>query len=312
MDRRNFIQSLGLAAAALAIDVQGLFGDGNKPRVAITMDDPNPYQSPMMKPSERDERIREALHTTGVKAALFVCGQRVDNSAGKRLLNAWDRDGYIIANHSYSHSYLPSRKITSANYCTDIAKGEKVISEYDSFTRLFRFPFLKEGDTLEKRDAVRAFLKKNGYRNGYVTIDASDWYYSQRLEAALKKNPSVDLNAYREIYCAHIWDRANYYHRLGLDVLGHDIPHTLLIHHNLLNALFLGDLLAMFKAKGWDLIDASEAYTDGVFASEPDIVPAGESLVWALAKESGRFEDRLRYPAEDSVYEEEGLDERGL
>lgn len=37
-------------------------------------------------------------------------------------------------------------------------------------------------------------------------------------------------------------------------------------------------------------------------------VPAGESLMWALAKESGRFEDRLRYPGEDDVYEKPLLD----
>jgi hypothetical protein len=71
-------------------------------------------------------------------------------------------------------------------------------------------------------------------------------------------------------------------------------------------------LLTMFKAKGWDLINATEAYADPIFTSEPNIAPAGESLVWALAKETGRFEDRLRYPAEDSVYEEEGLDRTGL
>jgi hypothetical protein len=32
-------------------------------------------------------------------------------------------------------------------------------------------------------------------------------------------------------------------------------------------------------------------------------MPAGESLVWALAKEAGGFDDRLRYPGEDSTYE---------
>lgn len=312
MDRRYFLQSLGIVAAALAADAHSLLGGDEKPRVAITMDDPNSYQSPMMKPVERDERIRTALKGAGLQAALFVCGQRVDNAAGRKLIKTWDSDGHIIANHSYSHWYLPSRKISVDDYCADIIRGEKMISRYDNFTRLFRFPFLKEGDTTEKRDIVREFLRARGYRNGYVTIDASDWYYSQRLEAALKKIPSVDLNAYREVYCAHIWDRASYYHELTLEVLGHDIPHTLLIHHNLLNALFLGDLLTMFKTKGWDLINAAEAYADPIFASEPNIVPAGESLVWALAKETGRSEARLRYPAEDSVYEEEGLDKRGL
>jgi hypothetical protein len=95
-------------------------------------------------------------------------------------------------------------------------------------------------------------------------------------------------------------------------VLGRGVKHTLLIHHNLLNKFFLGDLLAMFERRGWKLIDATEAFTDPVFAAEPKILPAGESILWALAKESGKFERELRYPAEDSVYEKPKMDKLGL
>lgn len=312
MDRRYFIQSLGLIATAAAVNAESLFGTESRPQLVITMDDPNSYSSPLLSAVERDDRIRGFLHNSGLKAALFVCGERVDNPAGKTLLEKWNSDGHLICNHSYSHWYLPSKKIAVEDYAADITKCEKLISHHGNFAKLYRFPYLKEGDTIEKRDGVRAFMKTNGYRNGYVTIDASDWYYSQRLESALKKNPKAELAPYRDAYCAHILDRAGYYRQLSLDVLGREIPHTLLIHHNLLNALFLGDLIAMFKAEGWEFVDASTAYSDPIFSSSPDITPAGESLVWALAKESGQFEDRLRYPAEDSVHEEAALDSLGL
>jgi hypothetical protein len=49
-----------------------------------------------------------------------------------------------------------------------------------------------------------------------------------------------------------------------------------------------------------------------VFTLAPRIVPAGESLIWALAKETGRFEGELRYPGEDDVYERPRLDRLGL
>ena len=68
----------------------------------------------------------------------------------------------------------------------------------------------------------------------------------------------------------------------------------------------------MFGDEGWELIDAEEAFADPVYSSAPDILPAGESLLWALAKQSGRFEDQLRYPAEDSRYEEEAMNRLGL
>jgi hypothetical protein len=90
------------------------------------------------------------------------------------------------------------------------------------------------------------------------------------------------------------------------------VKHTILTHFNLLNGLFLGDLMAMFKQKGWQLIDAEEAYKDPVFDAQPEILPAGESIVWALAKASGKIDKDLRYPAEDGEYERAAMDKLGL
>ena len=42
------------------------------------------------------------------------------------------------------------------------------------------------------------------------------------------------------------------------------------------------------------------------------ILPAGESLIWALAKESNKFDRSLRYPGEDGDYEKPKMDALGL
>ena len=84
--------------------------------------------------------------------------------------------------------------------------------------------------------------------------------------------------------------------------------HTLLIHHSLLNALFLDDVLVALKAKGWKLIDAEKAYEDDVFKNQPDIEPCGESIVWQCAKQVKSISKTLRYPAEDAAYEKLPLD----
>lgn len=99
---------------------------------------------------------------------------------------------------------------------------------------------------------------------------------------------------------------------LARKVLGHSVKHTLLLHHNVLNGMFLGDVLQMFEGKGWKLISVEKAYTDPVFSAAPEIVPAGQSIIWALAKESGRFEKTLRYPGEDGEYEKGKMDALGL
>jgi hypothetical protein len=68
----------------------------------------------------------------------------------------------------------------------------------------------------------------------------------------------------------------------------------------------------MFKSKGWTPIDARDAYEDAVFRATPEVLPAGQSLLWSLAKETGRFDDVLRYPGEDGTYEASTMDARGL
>jgi len=303
-----------MGAIALGLKVPGVrSANKDSPQIAITMDDFAWNNSVKLIPEERNRAILGALKSHGsLKAALFVAGKNADNEQGQTLLREWDRAGHLIGNHSYSHKYLNSSKVTVADFTADILKCEEVIKSFPHFQKSFRFPYLKEGETAAKRDAVRSFLKQNSYRTGHVTIDASDWYVDDRLGARLKKDPAADTKPYRDFYLGHMWERAVYYNDLSQNVMGRSVRHTILMHYNLLNALFLGDLLEMFKNNGWQLIDAADAYSDPVFMSEPKIVPAGESLIWALAKETGKFEKLLRYPGEDSEYEKEKMDKLGL
>ena len=94
--------------------------------------------------------------------------------------------------------------------------------------------------------------------------------------------------------------------------MGRLVKHTVLVHFNLLNGLFLDDLIAMLKSKGWQPIDAEDAFTDPVFAARPQVLPAGESIVWSLAKEKGVIAKSLRYPAEDGDYENARMNKLGL
>jgi peptidoglycan-N-acetylglucosamine deacetylase len=299
------------ALAALKFGSLSAFA-ASSPELAITMDDPKPDALAGMIGDEINRRILDALQREKLKAALFCTGMRIDNPAGPPLIRAWDAAGHLICNHTYSHRFYGSQKITYENFAEDFLKNELLIRGYKHFNRLFRYPFLKEGNTAEKRDRFRALLHEHGYRVGHVTVDASDWYVDQRLRARLEKDPKSDTAPYRDYYLDHIRDRARYYRQLAREVVGRDIRHTLLIHHSPLNAFFLGDLLAALRADGWNLVDAADAFRDPVFKREPKTLPAGESLVWALAKETGRYEGKLRYPGEDEVYEKPKMDALGL
>lgn len=276
------------------------------------MDDPQPTAAYGMSAPEVNRKILDALDKHKIKATLFVCGMRVDSVEGKRLLSTWNDAGHTLGNHSYSHWFLHSKKITLAAYCDDIARGEAVVSGFSRFRKQFRYPFFKEGDTVEKRDGVRRWLGEHGYRHGRATIDASDWAIDDRLRKRVEKDPNADVTQYRQFYLDHLWERAQFYNDLAVKVLGRQPRHTLLVHHRLLNALFLGDALDMFRQRGWEPISSDEAYEDAVYQRQPDILPAGESLIWALAKESGKFDSILRYPGEDDVYENPKMDKLEL
>jgi len=282
-----------------------------RPQLALTLDDPTLSLGSVLKWQDANARILKAIAAKDVRAALFVCGMRVDDADGAKLLAAWDQAGHLICNHSYSHKFYGERT-NYADFAFDFLKNEKVIAPYHNRTSLFRYPFLKEGDTADKRDRFRALLKERGYRVGHVTIDTSDWYVSQRFVDRLSKQPNAPVAPYRDYLIAHLLDRAAFYRQLALDVLGRDIRHALLMHFNPLNALVLPEVMSALENAGWQWIDASLAFEDPVFRSQPQIVPAGESLVWALAKETGRFNDRLRYVGEDGDYEKPKMDALGL
>ena len=312
MNRRKFTKLVGLGALAAGFGGVPALARKPAPQFSITMDDFFWQDSTKLTGAERNQSILETLRKHQIKAALFVIGRNVEEEEGKQHLSAWDRAGHMIANHTYSHRNLNAKDADVKAYQDDILRAEALLKNFSRFRKYLRFPMLKEGDTVAKRDAMRAFLSDHGYRNGHVTIDDSDWYIDQRLTARLKENASANLKPYRDYYLEHLWTRADYYNNLAQRVAGYPVKHTVLVHFNLLNALFLDDLISMFKSKGWQPIDAEDAFTDPVFASKPNVIPAGESLIWSLAKEKGTIAKSLRYPAEDSEYEAARMKKLGL
>ena len=320
MQRRSFMQAMfgGVACSratpfnstrVVSSENSGVRQDA-KPRLAVTFDDPRLDVVSTLTSQDVNRRLLGVLDERSLQTALFVCGRRIDSTEGRALVEDWDSAGHVIGNHSYSHRNY--HRTTFANFAADFIRNLPLLEGVRHPANLFRYPFLKAGDTAEKRDRFREVLRQHDHRDGAVTIDASDWYVDQRLRERLQVDSAASPTPYREYYLAHLLDRSAYYRQLALDVLGREIPHTKLVHCNLINALFLPDVFAAFEEAGWEWIDAPVAFTDPVFTRAPNTEPAGESLVWALAKEAGGFDDRLRYPGEDSSYEITRMDAMSL
>jgi hypothetical protein len=135
----------------------------------------------------------------------------------------------------------------------------------------------------------RGVLHRLGYRNGHVKIDASDWYYDARLRQRLAADPGFDPVRFRQPYVDHIADRAEFYDRLVRRAIGRTIPHTILIHYNLLNSPFRESCWTL-----WPCADGASCMRNTLigtpYSQGNRRSLAGESLVWALAKETGRYD----------------------
>ena len=301
MTRRTLLQ------ATLSVTVGSALASPPRAReLAITIDDFSWPVIPLPFGANANRTLLDTLEAYGLKTALFPIGRNIESAEGRSLLEPWNDAGHIIGNHTYSHRNFHS--LTAAEFQTDVLRCHQLLKPYPAYRSLFfRFPLLKEGNTQEKRDALRQFLTTHGMRNGHVTIDASDWFYDAELRRRLTADPAYDVSRFRAPYLAHLLDRANYYDRLAKSVLNRSPRHTLLLHYNLINVLFLSDALRMFTEQSWNPISADYAYRDPVFQSVPVNMPAGESLIWALAKQTGHFEKQLRYPGEDDVYEKPNI-----
>ena len=275
--------------------------------ISFSFDDPRTTDTLLLNWQGRNDSILKTLRDNNLKSTLYVSGKGIDSQEGIKLLTQWDNEGHSISNHSYAHRNYGSKKMSFEDFRNDFKKNEVLIKDYKNYDKRYRFPFLKEGDTREKIDSCREFLQNENYKMGYVSIDASDWYIDGIMNETLKVNPSANLEGFRQFYFYHIKERSHYYDSLATELTGRKIKHVLLLHYNLLNALFLNDLIEELKKDNFILINTSEAYEDSIYNSYPDIVPAGESIVWAIAKETGRYDEVLRYPGEDSPYEEAKL-----
>lgn len=277
--------------------------------IALSFDDGfDPRNQPLA--SSWNTSILKTLSNAQIKAVLFPAGKRVDSPAGLRLVQEWGTAGHAIANHTYSHLSLCSDKTTLEQFILDTEKNEALLNGMPGWTKRLRFPYLKEGDTISKRDGFRNWLTDHGYKSGAVSIDASDWYYNKRYLKWRESHPDDDPSLLRIAYLNHLWNRATYYDSLSKQILKRSVKHVLLLHTKSINAAFLPDIIAMFKSKGWEFISPEEAYKDPIYAMTPMVLPAGESILWSLAKQYGLKD--LRYPAESDVYEKPLLDKLGL
>jgi peptidoglycan/xylan/chitin deacetylase (PgdA/CDA1 family) len=257
--------------------------------LAFTFDDgPKLEETPLLSPLERNQALLRALAKHQAVAGLFVTSRNgADRPEGFALVRAWGEAGHLVGNHTVTHPDLNDGKLTLQAYQQELLDCDAVIRKSPGYGKYFRFTFLREGNTPEKRDGMRAFLQKLGYRNAYVTLDTSDWRLNQALVEALRKDPKAELSRFRKVYVSHLLQRAGAYRELSQKLFGREAPQVILLHHNLIEALFLDDGLTALEGDCWKPADPRKVYEDSIYQLQPDRLAPGQSLLLSVARSRG-------------------------
>lgn len=288
-----------LLVSALALGLALTASPSSAREIALSFDDAPSPDSAAMTGKERGRRLTAALRAAGVEQAVFFAVTRGRTPAELVRLQRYAQSGHLVANHSDRHRSL--RDMPAAAFVADIAAADAILRALPGFRPWFRFPFLAEGQTRDKRDAVRRALGAMGYRQGYVTVDNYDWYLDHLATEARREGQRLDEAALRSLYVETIVQACEFYDAIARRALGRSPRHVLLLHENDLAAWHVGHLVEALRARGWTVIPAEQAYDDPISRIEPDSLFLGQGRVAALAHAQGMQPAELVHEREDEA-----------
>ena len=259
-------------------------------RVALTFDDVPRHAGAWFTPEQRTDRLIDELDKAGVtQAAFFVTPGNLETAqgeGGEARIARYVTAGHVIANHSWSHQWL--RRTEAADYLADLDRAAAWLEGRAGYRPWFRFPYLDEGGKdLAKRDAVRAGLAERGLMSGYVTIDNYDWSLDGLANKAKREGRDVDEAKLCALYAETLVETSDFYDEIARANLGRSPAHVLLLHETDLAANCIGTLVAAYRADGWEIVTADEAFADPLRDIEPDTWFLGSGRVAGIAHANG-------------------------
>jgi peptidoglycan/xylan/chitin deacetylase (PgdA/CDA1 family) len=175
-----------------------------------------------------------------------------------------------VGNHTYAHMDLEQN--TPEAFEREIEEDEpalELLSQKEDWHWL-RYPFLHEGDTVEKRRAVRAYLQAHGYRVAQVTLDWEDYMWNTAYARCVEKGDQKAIAWLRSSYLSTASEFLDLGRAQAKLIYGHDINYVLLLHLGAFSSTILPDALDLLKKKGFKLVTLEEAESDPAYNSDPD------------------------------------------
>jgi len=200
----------------------------------------------------------------------FVNASKMESdSDAQRSLRIWVDAGMNVGNHTWSHSSLAD--LSAEAYERDIARNEPALAKYGGASdwRWFRYPFLAEGDTEEKRNTVRGWLRGHGYQVAEVTLNFEDYSWNDAYGRCTAKQDTAALAWLRQSYL----QSAAEYIKLGREeeqiAFGHEIPNVILLHATAFTTLMIPDLIDQLRQEGFRFAPLEKVERNGAYRQAP-------------------------------------------
>jgi peptidoglycan-N-acetylglucosamine deacetylase len=243
-------------------------------KLAITMDD-LPLNGMLPAGVTRAETARDVIailkkrHVPPVYG--FINAKKLEgNSDGAEALKLWAA-AEPVGNHTYAHMDLEQNSAEA--FEREIEEDEPALEllQTSGDWHWLRYPYLHEGDTVEKRRAVRAYLKARGYRIAQVTLDWEDYLWNTAYARCVTKGDMKSIEWLRSSYL----NTASEFLDLGREqaklIYGHEINYVLLMHLGAFSSTILPEALDLLKKKGFKLVTLEEAESDAAYDGDPDV-----------------------------------------
>jgi peptidoglycan/xylan/chitin deacetylase (PgdA/CDA1 family) len=267
-------------AVMLFLFLVAFAGSGVAQKLAITIDD-LPQNGALPPGVTRVDITRDTLavlkkrHVPPVYG--FINAKKLEGSVdGAEALKLWAA-AEPFGNHTYTHIDLEAN--TAEAFERDMEQNEPTLEllakpglgKSGNDWHWLRYPYLHEGDTVEKRRAVRAYLKARGYRIAQVTLDWEDYLWNFAYARCAAKNDTKAIAWLRSSYL----DTASQFLDLGREnaklIYGHEISYVLLMHLGAFSSSILPDAIDLLKKKGFKLVTLEEAESDAAYEDDPDV-----------------------------------------
>ena len=260
-----------LAAAALL--VAGCVSPvATQPQIAITIDDlpvHGPYPAGE-NPIEVAHKVILALKAHDIEAYGFANGSwtQKDPSTAE-VLRAWKDAGLPLGNHGWSHRHL--NEMSGPDFEKELVANDQLLQPLSTGDgRWFRYPYLDEGESAEKRAASRDALARHDYKVAAVTMDFSDWAWTGPYARCRDTHDEAAVKRLEEMYLQAARESIGYYRQMSRTVYGRDIPYVLLLHISAFEARMLPRLLQLYRDEGFRFVGLPEAEGDPAYADQTD------------------------------------------